>query len=191
MAGEKLLLESKFCELLFSGCPQAWPRDGCRKKEGSKAAVCPPSSSRKLRDNQKLEKRLRSRACRQSGRPVFHTGAMVWKKKKKKKLQKRKLKMLKIFSKNTFRGDKQSNRGNVKQSVCDTPSTRPQRRGSSRSADRQWGWGSSRALRDPKPHSRCGPSPNTEPWLLSKVSTSSRVSTKSSAFSGRNFTSLG
>lgn len=71
--------------------------------------MCPSNSSRKLRDNRKLEKRLRSRACRQSGRPVFHTGAMVWKK-KKKKLQKRKLK---IFGKNTFHGDKQSNRGNV------------------------------------------------------------------------------
>lgn len=188
MAGEKLLLESKFCEPLSSGCPRAWP-DGYRKKEGSKAGVYPSKSSRKLRENQKQEKRWRSRAYRQPGRTVFHAGVMVWKKKKKKKkkLQKRKQKS---YSKKYIRWwqTKQQRKHGIE--CLWHPSTRPQQRRGSKSADRQWGWGGSRALRDPEPHSWCGPGPSTEPWLLSKVSTSSPVSTKSSVFSGRNFTSL-
>lgn len=62
----------------------------------------PSKNSRKLRENQKQEKRRRSRTYRQPGRPVFHAGVMVWKKKKKKKkkLQKRKQKS---FSKKYIR----------------------------------------------------------------------------------------
>lgn len=72
----------------------------------------PSESSRKLRENQKQEKRRRSRAYRQPGRPVFHAGVMVWKKKKKKKKSFRKGSK-KATVKNTFDGDKQSNRGNM------------------------------------------------------------------------------
>jgi len=73
--------------------------------------VYPSKSSRKLRENQKQEKRRRSRAYRQPGRPVFHAGVMVWKKKKKKKSFRKGSK--KATVKNTFDGDKQSNRGNM------------------------------------------------------------------------------
>jgi len=74
--------------------------------------VYPSESSRKLRENQKQEKRRRSRAYRQPGRPVFHAGVMVWKNNNNKKKSFRKGSK-KATVKNTFDGDKQSNRGNM------------------------------------------------------------------------------
>lgn len=73
----------------------------------------PSKSSRKLRENQKQEKRWRSRAYRQPGRTVFHAGVMVCKKKKKKKKKSFRKGSKKASVKNTFDGDKQSNRGNM------------------------------------------------------------------------------